>query len=53
MDVMAALSGISVDEIKRWGWIMIGSAFVLVFVLGFITERILLYRKGWRKKDED
>lgn len=52
MDAIAALSGISVDEIKRWGWIMIGSVFVLVFVLGLITERILLYRKGWRKKDD-
>lgn len=53
MDVIAALSGISVDEIKRWGWIMIGSAFVLVFVLGFITERILLSLRSRRKKDDD
>lgn len=54
MDILAALCSTSVNELKRWGWIVIGSVFLLTFVLGVVTEKILLcYRKGWRKKDRD
>lgn len=53
MDIVAALCGMSVDELKRWGWIVIGSALLLTFVLGIITEKLLLYLNGWRKRDDD
>jgi hypothetical protein len=53
MKVLSMLLGVDVEELKRWGWIAIGSVFLVTFVLGAIAERILLYRKGWRKKDED
>lgn len=53
MDILAYLTGLSVDEIKWFGWVILGLVLVTTFVLGFITERFLIYRKSRRKTDDD